>query len=62
MAKQELEPRSTTGEATTEGRRMSREADIMFMIDAVGEQNGKSDLREEGMGELRCYGKEMTTR
>ena len=34
----------------------------MFMIDAVGEQNGKSDLWEEGMRELRCYGKEMTTR
>ena len=40
---------------------MSRAADIMFMIDAVGEQNGKSGLGEEGMRELRCDGKEMTT-
>ena len=55
-------PRPTGSEADAEGRRMSREAEIMFMIDADGEQNGKSDLREEGMRELRCYGKEMTTR
>ena len=41
---------------------MIRAAEIMFMIDAVGEQNGKSGLREERMRELRCDGKEMTTR
>ena len=48
--------------ADAEGRRMSRAAEIMFMIDAVGEQNGKSGLREEGMRELRCDGKETKTR
>ena len=41
---------------------MSRVAEIMFMIDAIGEQNGKRGLREEGMRELRCDGKETTNR
>ena len=38
---------------TAEGRRMSRAAEIMFTINALGEKNSKSGLREEGMRELR---------
>ena len=52
----------TGSKADTEGRRMSRVAEIMFMIDAIGGQNGKSGLWEEGMRELRCDGKETKTR
>ena len=52
----------TGSKADAEERRMSKAAEIMFMIDAVGEQNGKSDLGEEGMRKLRCDGKETTTR
>ena len=48
--------------ANAEGRRMSRAAEISLMIEDVGEQNGLSGLREEGMLELRCYSKEMTNR
>ena len=38
---------------------MSRAAGIMYMIDAVGEQNGQSGLQEEAMRELRYYRKEI---
>ena len=52
----------TDSKSDTEESRMRRVAEMMFMIDAIGEQNGKSGLREEEMCELRCDGKEATNR